>query len=356
MMNILFLVESRDNQTASNLIDAFNEAGQRTELKVDVVPYHENGVNQCVIGEHQGRRALFYKDKPYFADDYQAAVLWSWGTATLGRYYLRFFENQGVKVLNSCGVTEVTDSKIRLTTLFEQANVPVPHTLYSNVLTKDGLFEKVEKALGAPPYVFKADYGTRGQAVQFAYSVEELRQYAAQLEQASPEASDFIVQQFIGDSERPICHYRVLVIGDAVLPYALKVTATEPMKVSNIAAGATVEMVAVDDDLKQLSLKAAQVSGLNVAGVDLMSESTDNHENAVVLEINDGPGTKTFDRAGFNASSGIVDYFINRLMSDSTERAITKAPITSVGHMADYSLDYSSEEPRVEQHIDISQS
>jgi hypothetical protein len=35
----------------------------------------------------------------------------------------------------------------------------------------------------------------------------------------------------------------------------------------------------------------------------------------LVLEVNDGAGTKTFDKAGLQASQKIVDFFVSRIES-----------------------------------------
>ena len=307
MKKILFLVESLDNQTALNLVAAFNHTGH----SVDVIPYYHNGINQCVIEYGNHLPVLVYKSQHYPASDYDAALLWCWGTAALGRKYLRLYEDQGVTVVNSSYATEITYSKALLSRRFEENGIPIPPTLYFDKGPSEA-FTRLD-ALGSPPYVFKADYGTQGLAVRFASSIEHVRQFADELNQQHPDNSGFIVQQFIGDAQRPIFHYRVLVVGDEVFPCVMKVTANEPMAVSNIAAGAEVEIVPLTNEVKQLALRATQVSGLKIAGVDLMVDYTDNHPHVVVLEVNDGPGTKTFDREGYNASRAVIDYFIRSI-------------------------------------------
>ncbi len=315
-MNIIFLVESVDNITVSNLVDAIHKTGH----SVDVVPYHTHGKNQGSVVEQDGVRSLFCNGKYYAPAQYDAALLWCWGTAYIGRKYLRLFEDQGVFVINSTYTTEITDSKIDLTRAFKDNNLPIPNTLFfDHGISRDSFqdtLNTVESALGPPPYVFKADYGSQGMGIQFAESVEDVREFASKLYNNNPTRHGFILQEFIGDHDLPIFHYRVLILGDITFPHVLKVTATKPMKVSNVATGGIVELMPMLPNLEQISLRAAEISGLKIAGVDLMVKLNHLQEpEVVVLEINDGPGTKTFDRKGCDASSATIKLFIETVES-----------------------------------------
>ena len=310
-MKIIFLVECIDNLTASNLVDSFS----KTEHIVDVVSYFDNDQKQCVVIENGNMRSLLYNKRLYTPSEYDAALLWCWGTAEIGRDYLRIFEEQGVFVVNSANDTEVTDSKNQLTAMLQNGGVNIPKTLFfEKGLTFDAYKDKLsllEPSLGTHPYVFKPNYGTRGRGIQFVNSIEEINDLTAMLHSKKILGDGFILQEFIGDSEQAISHYRTLVLGESVFPYVLKITASSPMKVSNIAAGGLAEIVKITPELMQASLQAAKVSGLKMAGVDLMVKSEGvNGGDIVVLEVNDGPGTKTFDQAGCHASDAVVNFFV----------------------------------------------
>ncbi|MFT6387083.1 MAG: glutathione synthase/RimK-type ligase-like ATP-grasp enzyme [Cellvibrionaceae bacterium] len=311
-MKIIFLVECIDNLTASNLVKSFSN----TEHIVDVVSYFDNDQKQCVVVENGNIRTLLYNKRLYTPSEYDAALLWCWGTAHIGRDYLRIFEEQGVFVVNSAYDTEVTDSKNKLTAMLKYGGVSIPKTLFFDKgLCFDAYQKKLsllEPSLGAHPYVFKPNYGTRGRGIQFVNSIEEINNITAMLDSKKVLNDGFILQEFIGDAGQAISHYRTLVLGESVFPYVLKITASSPMKVSNIAEGGLAEIVNITPDLTQASLLAAKVSGLKMAGVDLMVKNAESSGSAiVVLEVNDGPGTKTFDQAGCNASDAVVDFFIN---------------------------------------------
>lgn len=313
-MNILFLVECVENETAQNLVNEF----KNVEHHVDIIPYFTNNEDQCSIKNIKGMNILVFDDQDYIPQNYDAALLWCWGTASLGRKYLRVFEDQGVYVLNSTYDTEITDSKIQFANTLKKADAPTPKTLCFHSNTSIDDLSHIEKQLGKPPYVFKPDYGTQGFEVHFAFSGRDIQLFAENLRSNHPDNHGFIVQEFIGDPNKVISHYRVLVIGENVLPGLIKITAPKKMNVSNIAAGAYAELEPIHSELKKVALQAARASKLNVAGIDIMVKPGGRKEDIVILEVNDGPGTKTFDRKGINASKAIVDFFIDSLEPQKT--------------------------------------
>lgn len=310
-MRILFLVEDENNETASNLITAF-ECNENVD-NVDVISYFTHQANQCSLTSKKGAPALFYKNQTYSPLDYDGALLWSWGTADLGRKYLRIFEDSGITVLNSSYTTEVSDSKINFTKELQKNNIKAPRTLFFESSLSIHNIGAIEKNLGLPPYVFKSDYGTQGSGIRFAASAAEIAIFSKELQSNKSEHQAFLVQQFIGDYDEPISHYRVFVIGDEVLSKAIKVTAQAPLTPSNIAKGGSVDFIDINTALKTLALKATRIANLAVAGVDIMVAGNKPIEDAVVIEVNDGAGTKTFDRYGLRASEKVVAFFINEI-------------------------------------------
>lgn len=337
-MKILFLIESLNNLTARNL----SQAIKNSQHQVDILPYFEGGTDQCAIIHHNGSPAICHQNTLYRPEDYDAALLWCWGTAALGRKYLRLLEDQGVAVLNSTYRTQITDSKNNITEQLHQQGVPTPKTLFFDANLKTPTYAELQQGLSPqannPPYVFKPDYSTQGSGIAFITCDADLQQAIAQLkQQQSAFNQKFIVQEFIGAPGEPICHFRVLSIGDQVFPMAIKARAAKAMTVSNIAAGSSVELFPIshDQQLKQTALDAAKASGLNVAGIDLMVRTTNKQRDIVVLEVNDGPGTKTFDKQGFNASQAIADYFIQYAEQEYTKRThVEKAPLHKVAAQA----------------------
>ena len=310
-MRILFLVEDENNETASNLITAFK--CNQDVARLDVISYFSHQANQCKITAKKGTPALFYKNKLYSPLDYDGALLWSWGTADVGREYLRIFEDSGVTVLNSSYTTEVTDSKINFTKELQKNNIKTPLTAFFETALSIHNIGAIEENLGLPPYVFKSDYGTQGSGIRFASSAADIAIFSKELQGNKSDHQAFLVQQFIGDCAEPIFHYRVFVIGDEVLPKAIKITAQTLLTPSNIAKGGDVDFIEINTSLKNLALKATKTAHLAVAGVDIMVAGHKSLGDAVVIEVNDGAGTKTFDRYGLKASEKVAAFFMNEV-------------------------------------------
>jgi ribosomal protein S6--L-glutamate ligase len=310
-MKILFLAENLSNETALNVLYALKKTGH----EIDAVPYFKDGADQCVISYEQGLQVLNYSGRTYRPSDYQGALLWCWGSANLGREYLRLFEDQGVTVLNSTYSTEIADSKIALTEKLRAAGVPVPRSvaLHGGAMMKS--LDYLTERLGEPPYVVKADYGTQGTGVKFAYSLGQVGVIVKELNAQNADGKGILIQEFIGDPSRPISHYRVFVLGDSVISDAIHVSATSPMNVSNIAAGGIAKFISMNSEMESLALNATHALELEVAGVDLMTyKDNSGQRQIVVLEVNDGPGTKTFDKQNYGVSEQVANYFANKLL------------------------------------------
>ena len=235
-MKVLFLVENTESKTAINLINALKKTGHC----VDIIAYFEGGRNQCSLLKEDGQLTLCYKSKKYLPSDYDGAFLWCWGTATLGRSYLRTFEDHGVTVLNSTYHTEITDSKVKLAKLFQGGSVRMPRTICFETGANLNTIYNLEDTLGPAPYVFKPNYGTQGAGVCFVSAIDEIKQLAESLRFKYSNDYGFILQELIGNPCQPICHFRVLVIGEDIVPTAIKATASKLMNVSNISDGANI--------------------------------------------------------------------------------------------------------------------
>jgi ribosomal protein S6--L-glutamate ligase len=80
---------------------------------------------------------------------------------------------------------------------------------------------------------------------------------------------------------------------------------------NNYSAGGSVEVAELQDEIKQLAVKAAKVCGLAVAGVDVAFRDFDKNR-PVVWEVNKGPQFKGFMAAtGIDVPSEIVKFLVN---------------------------------------------
>jgi RimK family alpha-L-glutamate ligase len=96
----------------------------------------------------------------------------------------------------------------------------------------------------------------------------------------------------------------VLVVGGRVLG-AMQRTAKLGRFRANVHQGAEVAAYPLDDELEWLALRATEVVGLDISGVDLI-RGADGYR---VIEVNSAPGFEGFERAtGRNVAAEMLRY------------------------------------------------
>jgi ribosomal protein S6--L-glutamate ligase len=111
-----------------------------------------------------------------------------------------------------------------------------------------------------------------------------------------------LIQQFITESKgRDI---RALVVGDRVVG-AMRRTAQGEEFRSNVHRGGSVEAVQLDEEYERTAVRAAQIMGLRVAGVDML----EGNDGPLVMEVNSSPGLEGIERAtGLDIAGAIIDH------------------------------------------------
>ena len=80
---------------------------------------------------------------------------------------------------------------------------------------------------------------------------------------------------------------------------------------NNYSAGGKVEVADLPEEIKQLAVRATEVCGLMVAGVDVAFRDND-FKKPVIWEVNKGPQFKGFMKAtGIDVPSEIVKFLEN---------------------------------------------
>jgi glutathione synthase/RimK-type ligase-like ATP-grasp enzyme len=105
--------------------------------------------------------------------------------------------------------------------------------------------------------------------------------------------------------------YRVLILGKKVLGVMRRTRQLAGEFRNNYSAGGSVEIADLPEDIKQLAVKAAEVCGLSVAGVDVAFRDYD-MKKPVIWEVNKGPQFKGFMKAtGIDVPAEIVKFLAN---------------------------------------------
>ena len=112
--------------------------------------------------------------------------------------------------------------------------------------------------------------------------------------------ANFIVQEFIGEAKG--ADLRCFVVGDRVVA-AMRRQAPKGDFRSNLHRGGTAKAVRATKAETQTAVRAAQILGLGVAGVDLIRSK----RGPLVLEVNSSPGLEGIEEAtGVDVAGAIV--------------------------------------------------
>jgi ribosomal protein S6--L-glutamate ligase len=180
--------------------------------------------------------------------------------------------------------------------LFKAIGCPHPETaVYA------GLAEYRARSAEAPPMrfplVFKFDWGGEGDTVFLVDSpngLEELLDHADRCERSGQ--SGFLIQKFIRCGGRSL---RVAVIGDRLISY-WRVGAEAHAFKASLSKGARIDADA-DPELKMTAAKMVagfcRKSGINLAGIDVIFDLSEDPPAPLLLEIN-----YYFGRAGLGGS------------------------------------------------------
>ena len=201
---------------------------------------------------------------------------------------LHRLENLGLRVINSASSIEKTVDKYYTSSLLEDAGLPTPRTVVSEC------FDEAVAAFAelGGDVVLKPLFGSEGKGMLRLSDPDLAHRIFRTLELGR---YVYYLQEYIPHDNWDL---RAFVLGDRLL--AAMARRGDGWK-TNVAQGARSESVILDPALEALALKAAQVVGVDYAGVDILC---DRSGAPYVLEVNCIPGwrglqsTVSFDVAG----------------------------------------------------------
>jgi len=221
---------------------------------------------------------LQYRGKPIA--DYDAILPRIGASITyFGTAVVRQFEQMDVYTPNtSNGITNSRD-KLRSLQILSRHDVSIP----SSTFVRDRQDAQAAiKRVGGAPVIIKLLEGTQGIGVILA---PDAKVAEAIIETLQSTGTNVLLQQFISESRgRDI---RALVVGDRVIA-AMRRTAQGDEFRSNVHRGGSAEAVDIAPEFEQAAVKAAQIMGLRVAGVDMLESD----HGPLILEVNSSPGCR----------------------------------------------------------------
>jgi len=248
-------------------------------------------------------------------------VLTRTGSGSTFRDYalFQYLESLGIPVINSPIAVSNASNKMLTYILLAENHVPVPSTFCLEFEHDDGFKKGRSRGISANdilqkynvelPLVLKLQNTSSGRGVFLARDKQELDQLLRLCDFLAPQ-HEVILQEFLKESKG--MDVRVWVVGDKVIGSALRVNANVDDFRSNIAVGGTAHAAILDEEMKELAVRATQVLGLDIAGVDLLLEHKDPITGKCtwrIGEVNSSPGWDgTAEDIAYELSNAIVEH------------------------------------------------
>ncbi len=250
---------------------------------------------RCYLRIGAGAFELHYKGRRLTGFD---AVLPRFG-ASITPYACavqRQFELIGAASPNPSDAVLRTRDKLRSLQLLAAAGLAMPSTVFGdNPDDTDDLLSM----LGPAPHVIKLNEGAQGAGVLLADTVLASR---SMVEALRGLRATFLAQAFIAEAGGR--DLRCFVVGGKVVAAMQREAAAGEFR-ANLHRGGSASAVVLDAAERRLALRAAQVLGLGVAGVDLIRS----RRGPLLLEVNVSPGLEGIEAAsGVDVAGKIVDY------------------------------------------------
>jgi ribosomal protein S6--L-glutamate ligase len=288
-MKIAILSRNSKLYSTRRLVEASKQRGHEARV-IDPL--------RCYMNITSHRPAIHYKGE--VLEGVNAVIPRIGASITFyGTAVLRQFEMMGVYPANeSVAITRARD-KLRSLQLLAREGIGLPVTGFAH--SPDDTEDLIKLVNGAP-LVIKLLEGTQGIGVVLA----ETHQAAESVIDAFRGLqAHILVQEFI--KEAGGSDLRCFVIGGRVLA-AIKRQAKPGEFRSNLHRGGTATLVRITPEERSTAVRAAQIMGLNVAGVDILRS---NH-GSVVMEVNSSPGLEGIEHATGKDIAGMIVEFVEK--------------------------------------------
>ncbi|MFK3651544.1 30S ribosomal protein S6--L-glutamate ligase [Lysobacter enzymogenes] len=245
--------------------------------------------------------------------DYHAVIPRIGASVTrYGSAVLRQFELMDSYTPNTSDAILRARDKLRSHQLLAAQGIGLPATVFGD--NPDDTADLLSM-LGPPPHVIKLNEGTQGAGVMLT---EKLSASKGVIEALRGLYANFLVQEFVAEAKG--ADLRCFVVGGKVVA-AMKRQAPKGDFRSNLHRGGTAKGVRASAAEQEVAVRAAQVLGLGVAGVDLIRSA----RGPLVLEVNASPGLEGIEEAsGVDVAVEIVDYVAGRVREKPARRLVAR--------------------------------
>ncbi len=248
----------------------------------------------------EGDPSLSYRSKRL--SEYDAMIPRIGASITyFGTAVVRQFEQMDVFTPNTANGIINSRDKLRSMQILSRHDIGIPDTTF--VRAQSDVLPAIER-IGGAPVIIKILEGTHGVGVILAETTKVAEAIIETLQSAK---QNVLVQRFVKESKgRDI---RAFVVGDTVVAAMRRVAQGDEFR-SNVHRGGIAERVELGEAYARTAVRAAQIMGLRVAGVDML-ESDDGPQ---IMEVNSSPGLEGIETStGLDVAGAIIDFIADRV-------------------------------------------
>lgn len=252
-------------------------------------------LRRVTSGEVQGEMTTPPTDRPDFA------IFWD-KDVPIARRLERF----GWRLFNSAEAVRICDNKADTAEALAAAGLPTPRTITAPITfptigyAREDFVRAACEELGLP-VVIKEFYGSFGEQVYLAHTVEEACAVVRTLG-----ARPFLFQEMITSSFG--VDIRVNVVGGRVVAAMRRQGAAGDFR-SNIAIGGHGTPVTLDADTERVAILAARAVGADFAGVDVLCGPSG---EPLICEVNSNPQfLGTYRACGVNVAEAVLAHILD---------------------------------------------
>lgn len=247
------------------------------------------------IDLQQGVPNLYYNQK--VLSEYDAVLPRIGASITYyGTAVVRQFQEMDVFCANTAHGISNSRDKLRSLQILSRHHIGIPRTTF--VRDKKDVLPAIQRVGGAP-VVIKLIEGTQGIGVLLAESVKAAESI---IELLQSQKQNVLIQKFVAESKGK--DIRAFVVGDRVVAAMRRVAQGQEFR-SNVHRGGVAEAVELPDEYIETAVRAAQILGLRVAGVDML----EGKDGPQIMEVNSSPGLEGIETStGLDVAGAVIDY------------------------------------------------
>lgn len=247
------------------------------------------------IDLQRGEPDLYFRQKPL--SEYDAVLPRIGASITYyGTAVVRQFQEMDVFCANTAhGILNSRD-KLRSLQLLSRHHIGIPRTTF--VRDKSDVLPAI-KRVGGAPVIIKLIEGTQGIGVLLAESVKAAESIVELLQS---QRQNVLIQKFVAESKGK--DIRAFVVGDRVVAGMRRVAQGQEFR-SNVHRGGVAEAVELPEEYQETAVRATQIMGLRVAGVDMLEAES----GPQIMEVNSSPGLEGIETCTqLDIAGAVIEY------------------------------------------------